>query len=346
MSNGGGSEQFAGVQALLRDDLRAWLAHAKATYAWGADAGVALSAPGKLLATAAPSKRIPQGFWGLVPHEVAQYCATSSQDGLRIRRVAVACELLLCALDYLDELEDDDSSDTRAFLGDGRLLNCATALYQSALQILADLDDPAQRSSASLPPLAGIASEELRLAMSGQHMDLLAEQRPWNEIDPEECVAIVEAKSGSLCRMVCRLACAVVGASGQLTAQFAAIGSHVGIAAQLENDIHDLEQEIAAQGGIQSLKKTDLARAKKTYPLILAYQNTLQKSSPPVDTTDYRGQGQPWPLQAYRDAIQQAWAGAIFHRLSAAALVDPIERLRGMAFPPRLHEILGIDIDA
>lgn len=335
---------FAGVQATLKAELQAWLDHVQVAYAWGADVGVALAAPGKLLSRATSSHRIPQGFWGVLPHEVAQYCATSSHHIPRMRRLAVACELLLCALDYFDELEDNDSSDARRALGDGRLLNCATALYQEALQILAELDDTADRSSASPPRLVGIASAELRLAMSGQHLDLLSEQRPWGGFDPEECISIIEGKSGTLCRMVCRLACAVVGASGQLATLFAEMGTHVGIAAQLENDIHDLEQALSADG-TASRQKTDLLREKKTFPLVLAYQ-ALQKPPPSADTTTYEGQDQQWALQSYRDAIQQAWASALFQRLSAAALVEPIEQLQGKAFPPKLHAVLGIDLDA
>ena len=341
---GGSPELFAGDQSTLKAELQAWLDHAQVAYAWGADAGVALAAPGKLLSRTASSLRIPQGFWGLLPHEVAQYCATSSQDVHRIRRLAVACELLLCALDYFDELEDNDSSDTRSTLGDGRLLNCSTALYQESLQILAELDDTANRSSGSPPCLVSIASAELRLAMSGQHLDLLSEQRPWDGFDPEECIGIIEAKSGTLCRMICRLACAVVGASAQLATLFAEIGTHVGISAQLENDIHDLELALSADG-TAARQKTDLLREKKTFPLVLAYQ-ALQKPFPPADTTTYEGQGQQRVLQAYRDAIQQAWASALFQRLTAAALVQPIEQLRGNAFPPQLHAVLGIELDA
>jgi geranylgeranyl pyrophosphate synthase len=346
MSNGGSSEQFAGVQAMLRAEVQARLGDMCVAYSWGADVRIALAAPGKLLATATPSKRIPQGFWGLLPHEVAQYCATSSRDTPRISRLAVACEFLLCALDYFDELEDNDSSETRTALGDGRLLNCATALYQEALQILTELDDEAGSSSATSPRLMGIASAELRRAMSGQHLDLLSEHRLWDGFAPETCIEIIEAKSGTLCRMVCRLACAVVGASGQLATLFAELGTDVGIAAQLENDIHDLESELQSPNGAASPQKTDLLRSKKTFPLVLAYQATLQKQSPPADIATYEGQDQQWTFQVYEDAIQQAWATAIFYRLSAAVLTQPIEQLRGKVFPPKLHAILGIDLDA
>ncbi len=343
MNIGGSPELFVGVQSSLKAELQTWLGHAQLTYAWGADAGVALAAPGKLLSRATASQRIPRGFWGLLPHEVAQYCATLSQDNSRIRRLALACELLLCALDYFDELEDNDSSATRSSLGDGRLLNCATALYQESLQILAELDETAYPSFAYAPRLVSIASTELRLAMSGQHLDLLSEQRPWDGFEPEECIGIIEAKSGTLCRMVCRLACAVVGTSDQLAMLFAELGTHVGIAAQLENDIHDLEQALSADRAATD-QKTDLLREKKTFPLVLAYQS-LQQPSPSADTTTYKEQNQQRALQAYRDAIQQAWASALFQRLSAAALAQPIEELHGKAFPPQLHAILGIDLD-
>lgn len=332
--------QLTDIQAMLKDDLNAWLTRVKARYAWGADAGIALAAPGKLLSVATPSTRIPQGFWGLLPYEVADYCATSPQNAYCFRRLSVACELLLCALDYFDELEDNDDSEARRTLGDGPLLNCATALYQEGFQILIELDTSFNRPL----HLASIASEELRLAMSGQHLDLLSEKRSWDEIEPEECIVIAEAKSGGLCRMACRLACALVDAPDPLATHFAEIGLHIGLAAQLENDMHDLEQTLFGENG-QPLTKTDLLREKKTYPLVLAYQTTLQKNSSSVDSTEGEGQHQQLSLETYREALQQTWASAVFHRLSAAVLVEPIEQLRGAAFPPGLRLILGLDLN-
>lgn len=336
---GGGSNLFAAEQALLREDLLAWLAHVQASYAWGADAGILLAAPGKLLASAPPSSiRLPAGFWALLPLSVASYCSSSpGEDAPRIRRLALACELLLCALDYFDELEDDDASEARRTLGDGRLLNCSTALFLDGLQALAGIDPSGH--------LASIAGEELRQAMSGQHLDLLAEQRELAGFDPEECIAIAEAKSGTLCRMACRLATALVDAPSQIGTLLAEIGTHIGIAAQLENDIHDLERDFAAVGPVP-LEKSDLARSKKTFPLVLLAQNALQNPSSPVDTPVYEGQEQNWRSLASRNALQQALGGAIVHRLAAASLVESIEQLRGAAIPPGLRLILGIDIDA
>jgi geranylgeranyl pyrophosphate synthase len=344
--DGGGNALFVAEQASLREYLRAWLAHAQASYAWGADAGILLAAPGKLLATGpAPSIRIPVGFWGLLPLSVAAYCSSSrAEHAPRIRRLALACEMLLCALDYFDELEDNDGSQARSTLGDGRLLNCSTALYQEGLQVLVELDDTAEHSSKNRCLLTSIASEELRQAMSGQHLDLLAETRPLNGFDLDECLAIAEAKSGTLCRMACRLATAVVAASDEIAALFAQIGTNIGTAAQLENDIHDFEQALSV-AGTAPIDKTDLLRQKKTFPLVLSHL-ALQQPPASVDTLEYEGQDQNWRLQVYRNAIQQALGGAIVHRLAAASLVENIEQLRGTAFPPQLRLILGIDIDA
>ena len=344
MSNGGSSEAISGVLSVLRGDLQAWLDHARETYTWGADAELALTAPGKLLATATSSTRIPQGFWALLSYEVACYCAPSSHEVARFRRLAVACELLLCSLDYFDELEDNDSSATRLALGDGRLLNCSTALYQQGLQILAELDDTADHLAPSLR-LFSIASSELSLAMSGQHLDLLSEQQPWDGFDVEKCISIIAAKSGSLCRMVCRLACAVAGADAQICALFAEIGTNIGIAAQLENDIHSMEQSLEEEPN-QPLEKTDVLRAKKTLPLVLAFKSTLQKPTLSADTTDHEGQDQYGPVQVYRDTMQQTWASALFYRFSASAHVESIEQLLGRPLSPRMSTILGIDIEA
>jgi geranylgeranyl diphosphate synthase type I len=340
-SGGEASGLFATEQASLRDELQAWLARVQAYYAWGADAGVLLAAPGKLLtSTQSASTRVPAGFWALLPLSVASYCSDSPrEDGPRIRRLALACELLLCALDYYDEIEDNDTSPARRQLGDGRLLNCASALYQEGLQALAELDDTSRLSTPSAH-LSSIASEELRQAMSGQHLDLLAEQRPLDGFDSAECIAIAQAKSGTLCRMACRLATAVVGATGDVTALLAESGTHIGIASQIENDIHDLEQTVTA-AGTAPFEKSDLARSKKTFPLVLLARSALQTSVPSADTLVYEGQEQK--LAVYRNAMQQALGGAIVHRLAAASLVERLEQLRGAAVPQKLRAILGLD---
>ncbi len=346
-TSGGSEDPIARAQAILDNDLRTLLATLQATHAWTDDACIALAAPGKLLASSAPSMRTPAGFWALLPLTIAAYCHRSSSPTptWRMRRLALACELLLCALDYFDEFEDEDSSDARRSLGDGRLLNCVTALYQLALQLLAELDATTRGFSPSTdqaPRLSAIASEELLHAMHGQHLDLLAEQRPWLTFDPEECVTIVEAKAGSLCRLVCRLATVSSSASDQLTALFAQVGTHLGIAAQIENDIHDLETSLP-EGEARTPDKSDLARGKKTLPLVLAAHLALQNPGTSADSQQQEGKDRVWPVQAYRDAIQASLASAVYHRLSISVLVEQIEHLHGTAISPELRLLLGID---
>jgi geranylgeranyl pyrophosphate synthase len=340
---GASNERLAALQASLRTDLRDLLAHAQATHAWGADACVALCAPGKLLAQIGPSTRVPAGFWALLPLTIFTYISGSSADPARARRLSIACELLLCALDYFDEIEDGDESEARRVLGDGRLLNCSTAIYQVALQLLAELDATAPRPSSEREiRLSDVACEELLFAMHGQHLDLLAEQRPWQQFTQEECVAIAEAKAGALCRMVCRLA-AVSAAALDLVELFAQVGTHVGIAAQIENDAHDLEEIASQAGGPQPSGKSDLARAKKTLPVVIASQLALQNTDTSADSQVHGGQEPAWPAQVYLDAVQAALGSAVYHRLSASALVEQIEQVRGKDFPPELRLLLGID---
>jgi geranylgeranyl pyrophosphate synthase len=341
MPTGASNERLADLQASLRTDLRELLASWQATHAWGADACVALSAPGKLLASSTPSTRIPAGFWALLPLTISHYISGSTADPARVRRLAIACEILLCSLDYFDEIEDGDESEARRVLGDGRLLNCATALYQLALRLLSELDATAPRSEEEPKiRLSDVACEELLFAMHGQHLDLLAEQRPWQQFTQEECVAIAEAKAGALCRLVCRLAAVSAGAYA-LDELFGQVGTHVGIAAQIENDAHDLEGLAAQAGETQPSGKSDLARAKKTLPLIIASQLALQNSDTSADSL-HQGQEPTWFVQVYQDAVQAALGSAVYHRLSASALVERIEQVHGKVFPPELRLLLGI----
>src|SRR5205814_666661 len=99
-----------------------------------------------------------------------------------------------------------------------------------------ELNIPAER----ILRLLNVLQESTLLATVGQHRDLLAEQRPVQDITYEECIEIAAGKAGSLMSMACRFGAICAGADDKVCGKFAEIGELLGIAHQLDNDSHDL----------------------------------------------------------------------------------------------------------
>jgi geranylgeranyl pyrophosphate synthase len=336
-------ELFADASALLRQDLLRFLeAHGFSTASpLGADMLVLLSAAGKLLSINATSSRIPQGFWALLPFEVARYCRPGA-DSTLVLRMAVSCEMLLCALDYFDELQDGDQSPERRVLGDSRLLNAAYTLsvlaHRAILTLPPPLIVPIQRDR-----LLDAMEEGLLAAVQGQHQDLLAEERPFERVSPEECLAIDTAKAGALLRLACRLATLAVETPAEISESFAQIGELVGTAFQIENDAHDLEMLLSASG---ESGKSDLARSKKTLPTVFAARqyHALQQSPPPADDEKQEPQQDMTLLhRAYADGIAASLGCAVHLRRQAQTLARGIEERQGRPLPRAIHVLLGIE---
>jgi len=336
---------FANVAAALRYDLLYFLEESRlaADTPLGADIRCLLEAPGKLLSPTPTSVRIPRGFWALLPYSIGYYCQPDAEPALLLR-VAVSCELLLCALDYFDELEDDDQSAERSLLGDGRLLNAAYTLSVLSRRALSTLPLPLV-TTAQREQLLNLVDEALLIAVQGQHQDLLAEKRELAAVSPEECLTIATAKGGILLRLVCHLATLAANASDEVSAGFAQIGEHVGTAFQIENDIHDLETLLTASSSATSASgKSDLTRAKKTLPTVFAAQQyaALQQSSSPVDKERQEFQQDTSLVRrAYEDAIAASLGCAVHLRREAQTLLLRIEEQQGCPLPNVLHILLG-----
>jgi geranylgeranyl pyrophosphate synthase len=271
---------------------------------------------------------------------VSRYCQPTADPALLLR-VAVSCELLLCALDYFDELEDDDDSAERRLLGDGRLLNAAYTLCVMARRALSTLP-AALIAPAGRDRLLDVVDEELLVAVKGQHQDLLSEGRALAEISPEECLSTDMAKAGALLRLVCRLATLAVDAPEEVIDTFARIGEHIGAACQIENDTHDLEGQLSSSG---ESGKSDLAKGKKTLPIIFAAQQyaVLQQSLPPADREKQEPSDASLLSRAYDDGMAAALGCAVYLRREAQSLVPRIEAQLGMPLPQELSILLGIE---
>lgn len=307
----------------------------------GADVHCLLKAPGKLLSSYAVSTRFTTGFWAHLPLAIARYCVPSAENALMMR-VALSCELLHSALDCFDEIEDDDSSEERDALGDGRFLNAATFLYTLVFSLFDDLR-PRPLSTEQVTSLQGLLTTQLLLAMRGQHRDILAECADLSTFPSEECLSIAAIKSGGLFRLVCRMSAQAVNAPRTLVQLFAEVGELMGIVAQLENDVHGLEFELQEYEG-ETSKKSDVRRNKKTLPLVIAHKQltALQQNAQRADTEEQREQEATMQAIAYKHGIIATLGAAAQLRERARVLVGHIEQVQGK-LPETLRILFNLE---
>src|SRR6266571_8175236 len=283
---------FAAQQDVLRERLLFLLATLHPVLR--ADVVRALEEEGKLLAKPradAVAVR-PDGSWALLTMLVAQHIDPDI-DLLCVSSVAIAIECFVCALDLLDDVEDEDQTPSIQVLGVARALNVATALMMLAQQAISSLSQQAVPPGRILSLLDTLQASALNAA-AGQHRDLLAEQRSAQELTLEECIEIAASKAGALMRLACRLGALCAGADDVMCEHFSELGELLGIAHQLDNDAHDLyyllQSETSAVSPAQAENitrsfKTDLVRRKKTLPVVLAArtESSLQEVSVLVD---------------------------------------------------------------
>ncbi|MEO8972939.1 MAG: polyprenyl synthetase family protein [Ktedonobacteraceae bacterium] len=330
-----GSSLFAVHQAFLSArllDLIAQLPPELRT-----DVARALHEPGKLLDINSPGSSLPAGAWSLLTFLVAEHVAPSF-DRLQAATTAVAIECFLCALDLFDDVEDGDRTPVLEALGTARANNTATVLFTLTFQALRSLSEQGLALERVYEMLKTLEDAALK-AMVGQHRDILSEKRPVESYTQTEGEEIAAQKAGSLMQLACVMGALCGGASGAQRELFAALGMAFGIAQQLDNDAHGLQSELAAlkpqsNGFMVSAKKTDLARGKKTLPVILACHIFSQESTS-VSDSEKQGLSE----QALASGILATWGLSLYYRECAGDCLRRIEAQSPIA--PALRSLLG-----
>ena len=323
---------FAAQQQLLRERLHHLLSTLH--HALQKDAIRAFQEGGKLLSSydaGAVESGLPVGSWPLLTLLVAQ-CISPHIDSALASSVAIATECFVCALDLLDDVEDEDQTPIMLELGAARILNISTALLALAQRAIL-------QSGADMPlvlRLLDVVQEVLLTATSGQHRDLLAEQRDARDFTREECIEIAAAKAGAIMCLACLLGAICAGAMDAECAEFAEMAELLGIAHQLDNDAHDLYylSGLADASSNRSVK-TDLVRGKKTLPVVLAARmhEPLQGNHESSD-----GENQEY-AQALREGIITTWGISLLYRERARERFLAISSWRPLT--PELRLLLG-----
>jgi len=318
-----------GLEPALREDVRAVLAM-----------------EGKLLHQ--PELEL-DGRWALLPFCLVQDLGTSSgveYVGTEAAcNVALAMECVVGATDLLDDVMDDDRTPLISHIGVARALNAALALVslsQRMLLALLELD-----LSVLLPlRLMDMMQETILQAATGQQQDLLAERRRACELTREECLAIAAAKAGALLRLACQMGALCAGLEEERVECCAEMGRLLGVAAQLDNDAHDLSGllQLADQ---QRRQKSDLKRGKKTLPVVLAAHSLRATHALEAVAIDFQHLDQLASdkreiyLMALQEGILTTWGLALLYRQQARETLKTLVGER--SFSPALCRVLGLD---
>ena len=334
---------FAAQQQLLRERLHFLLSTLHPSLQL--DVRRVLEEPGKLLfqssdkASSAPPI-LPAGSWPLLTLLVAQYFSPDINLAFA-GSVAIATECFVCALDLLDDVEDEDQTPIIQELGAARVLNVSTTLLTLAQHAFLSLSQLSIKPALILR-LLGTMREATLVATSGQHRDLLAEQRKAGDLTREECIEIAAAKAGAIMRLACVLGAICAGASKAEQAEFAEIGELLGVAHQLDNDAHDLyylleSADVSPGVPAERSVKTDVTRGKKTLPVVLAASMSiaLQDSSTLSDSEIQVHQG------VLREGIMTTWAISLLYRERANDRLRAFSSRKPLA--PELRVLLGIE---
>ncbi len=294
----------------------------------------ALQEPGKLLSFS-PSMSLtsPVGMWSLLPLLITQYISPDV-DKQYAHTVAVALECFICALDLLDDVEDEDQTSIVKEIGIARVLNVSTtllALTNHMLLTLIKVGFPSEQ----IVRLINTIQTTLITATAAQHRDILAEQRSAESFTIEECIEISEGKAGSLISLACRVGALCANPSSELVSQFSELGKLLGIAHQLDNDSRDLYdilryQQINEQMGTI---KTDIVRQKKTLPVVLAAHamSVLQHSASTSSLEEQR----VW-VDVLHEGIITTRGISLLYREHAYEMLQQIEAQRPISHALRL----------
>jgi geranylgeranyl pyrophosphate synthase len=334
---------FAVQQQLLRERLHLLLSTLHP--ALQKDVKRAFEESGKLLFqpsynVGAAKRTMPAGSWPLLSLLIMQHISPNI-DPVLASNVAIATESFVCALDLLDDVEDEDQTPIIQELGAARALNISTTLLALAQQAFLSLLQHGMDQNLVLR-LLGSMQEAMLVATSGQHRDLLAEQRKASDLTREECIEIAAAKAGAIMRFACLVGAISAGASEVECAEFAEMGELLGIAHQLDNDAHDLyylvESADALPGTlVERNVKTDLARGKKTLPIVLAasMNASFQENREPSDEEKQEN------MQALNEGIMTTWAISLLYRERAKDRSQAISLRKSLA--PELRLLLGFE---
>ncbi|MDQ3707493.1 MAG: polyprenyl synthetase family protein [Chloroflexota bacterium] len=252
---------------------------------------LALSAPGKVMSAVPQMQRdgvsvpSPLPRWPLYVLEAyragSAYVADAWREALP---GAVAVEIAMSAADLLDELADEDPSPVVERYGPGQALNTGNLMLVMSQQVL--LKATQGGNDRYLVALAAL-QEMLVEAAVGQHLDMLYDSMPADEVTLEMSADVTAKKAGALIAGAWRVGAVLSGAEGAVVDLLTRLGREIGGFAQLSNDLEAVlpldisadEATLMEEGGPPG-PKTDLRLRKRTLPVVFTLRDEGEAPNP------------------------------------------------------------------
>lgn len=169
-----------------------------------------------------------------------------------IERLAALTEMMILALDIMDDLQDQDNTDILWMTcPQGYALNAVVALLMAVIGEAARLEGPSREG---ISPFAQEASRILMKALEGQFKDL-----SHSNATEADYMEMIQEKSGSLIRLSCYMGYGSSAISAKDMESMNELAYCIGGIAQIENDIQDV---------VRFDLKNDLLHKKKTLPIL------------------------------------------------------------------------------
>jgi len=249
---------------------------------------------------------------------------------------AAAVEFTAAAADVVDDLVDDEWS-------------VETVTQARAINASAGLIWLAQRSTARLVGCLG-AERAWRIndllgqgyldACAGEDLDLLFEAP--SEVTEELAYEMTRRKSGSLVAMACQVGAAVATDDAGLIDALGQFGCHVGIAAQLLNDLAGINSENPA-------RSSDLRRKKKTLPVTYALRCAQEEGMDRllawyqgVPDNDVCTEQDIASMIRELGGLHYGWVVADTHRREALTLLRTLAHATGRADLQQLRQLVPL----
>ncbi|MCY9593144.1 hypothetical protein PC41400_08635 [Paenibacillus chitinolyticus] len=205
----------------------------------------------ELLLKSVADKKEEHSIWGELTWSVHDLLGGSNPA---IHRAAALTELMLLALDIMDDIQDQDNTEKPWMtVPQEQALNVYTGLVTASVSELGALRR--QYPAAPLPDPAKVC-EFITEAINGQHLDVT------NAVQTEEdYVGMVQRKSGTLVQLALYMgyACTDANADEDTVGKLNRLAVYMGLMAQLDNDLSDL---------LRFDYKNDLVQKKKTIPVL------------------------------------------------------------------------------
>lgn len=170
---------------------------------------------------------------------------------------AAAVEFIAATVHIVDDLVDDEWDDEAG--NPGRGMNASLAFNWLAHRCLDDITERVGMERARL--FGNLMSEGILAACAGEDLDLVLESA--TDVSEDLAHEMTCRKSGSLIAMACQVGAAVATDDPGVLELAGVFGKHVGMVAQLLNDLAGISPDAAQRGN-------DLRLKKKTLPISYA----------------------------------------------------------------------------